>query len=106
MAVKEKVKVPAKAKAKAKAVARRGVGVIDTIVRQMARVKGASVRELHEAVVKKFPERSPESMRATCRINATAWPKKRGIEIVKTRDEKRGGLIYKIPATALEHLNP
>jgi hypothetical protein len=65
----------------------RGPGVIATIVETIQRPKGASVDEILEVLVKKFPDRKPASMTATIRIQANRNCKS------KDKDEKRG-LVY------------
>lgn len=78
MAAKKKVKVVAGDK---------GPGVIATIVETISRAKGASVDEVLEVLTKVFPDRDPDGMTRTIRIqankNATS----------KDRDEKRGGVV-------------
>lgn len=64
-------------------------GVISTIIEVISRQHGASIEEVLAVLVKKFPDREPDAMKATCRIqcakNATS----------KDRDEKRGLVYFK-----------
>jgi hypothetical protein len=64
-------------------------GVIATIVETISRERGASSTEILENLVKKFPDRDADGMKATIRIqaakNATS----------KERDEKRGLVYFK-----------
>ena len=64
-------------------------GVIHTIVEAISRKNGASLSELVEILTKKFPERRPESMTSTAKIqanrNATG----------KEKSETRGLVYYR-----------
>jgi hypothetical protein len=80
----KKTKSPAKKKSKTYG----GVGVFDTITEMISRDKGASIKEISEALAKKFPTREPDGMKATARIQAN----KRCTS--KERDEKRGLVFY------------
>jgi hypothetical protein len=64
-----------------------GVGIVDCIVKTISRDKGASIEELVAVLTKTFPDRNPDSMQATCSVQA--WKNATS----KGRDEKRG-LVY------------
>jgi hypothetical protein len=76
-------------------------GVIDVIRQQIASDEGASVAEIQKALVKKFPDRDPEGMTTTIRIQMTRLPKQHDFTMKKTKDEKRG-LVYKAPKSILK----
>lgn len=78
-------------------------GVINTIIRQMGRKHGATVEEILDHLVEKFPERKRESMNTTVRIQIGKWPKANGVAVTKTNNPKRGK-VYKISAEALSKL--
>jgi hypothetical protein len=65
------------------------IGVIASIVETISRERGASTEEILEVLVKKFPDRDADGMKATIRIqanrNATS----------KERHEKRGLVYFK-----------
>ena len=63
-------------------------GVIATIVETIGRPTGASINELVAVLSKQFPDREPDGMRATCRIQANANARR------KDRTEKRGLVYY------------
>jgi hypothetical protein len=63
-------------------------GVIETIVATISRAKGASLDEIVAALVKAFPDRDPDGMRNTARLQASRNASH------KSRDDKRRGLIY------------
>jgi hypothetical protein len=67
----------------------KGPGVIATIVETISREKGATSEECLAVLVKAFPDRDPDGMVKTIRIqaakNATS----------KDRDEKRGLVYFK-----------
>ena len=89
MATKAKktfVKKPAKAKSSNGGTAK--PGVIATIIDTIGRPSGASINELVAILSKRFPDREPDSMRATCRIQANANAER------KDRTEKRGLVYY------------
>lgn len=76
-------------KTKKKAAApRSGVGVIETIVATISRAKGASIDEIVNVLVEKFPDRDPDGMKATARIQSNLNCAS------KERDQKRGGVVY------------
>jgi hypothetical protein len=86
MAKKEKT---AKKKTNGNGGGERKPGVIHTIVEAISRKNGASLSELVEILTKKFPERKPESMTSTAKIqanrNATG----------KEKSETRGLVYYR-----------
>jgi hypothetical protein len=63
-------------------------GVVQAIVDLISRETGASANEILAALVRKFPDRVPEQMRATIQTQTSRHATKRD------RDEKRGGVIY------------
>lgn len=77
-----------KAPAKKKAGGPKGPGVIATIVETISQPGGASAEEVLKVLVKKFPDRSPDSMITTVKIQANKNAKK------KERDEKRGVVYF------------
>ncbi len=88
-AAKKKATSNARTKAKSNGEGKgRGVGVIATIVDTIGRSKGASQDEIVEVLVKKFPDRGEDQMRATVKIQANKNAKK------KEKDEKRGLVYY------------
>jgi hypothetical protein len=66
----------------------RGVGVIATIIDTIKRDRGASQDEIVAVLVKKFPDRGEDAMRATVKIQANKNAKK------KDKDDKRGLVYY------------
>lgn len=78
-----------KKKPKAKKVGMKPVGVIAAIVDLISRDKGASIKEIVAALVKKFPDRDESGMLSTSRIQAAKHATS------KERDEKRGLVYYK-----------
>lgn len=78
----------AKKAVKAKSDKPRGPGVIATIIETIGRANGASANEILEVLVKKFPDREPDSMRKTVMIQANKNAKS------KERSEKRGVIYY------------
>lgn len=64
-------------------------GVIATIVEQISKDKGASIKELVGVLIKKFPDRDEAGMKATCRIQANRHATS------KEQDEKRGLVYFK-----------
>lgn len=75
----------------------RKVGVIDEIKRMTQRASGASVAEIVESLVKKFPERPVDGMTTTVRIQVQRLPSKLNLKMSKEKDEKRG-LVYSLAA--------
>jgi hypothetical protein len=53
-----------------KKVAGNGTGVIATIVETISREKGGTIAEIVAILSKRFPDRNPDSMRVTSRIQA------------------------------------
>lgn len=80
-----------KSKSKAKKAngtgAKKGPGVIATIIETMKRDRGATIEEMVGVLKGKFPSRSVKGMTSTCKIQAAKNAKK------KDKDEKRG-LVY------------
>jgi hypothetical protein len=66
-------------------------GVIATIVETISRERVASTEEILEVLVKKFPDRPADGMKATIRIQANRNASS------KERDEKRGLIYFKRP---------
>ncbi len=64
-------------------------GVIATIVNTISRAKDASIDEIVEVLVKTFPDRDADGMKATTRNQANRNCTS------KERDEKRGLIYYK-----------
>jgi hypothetical protein len=95
MATKTKGKKAAKAKTKKAnggAGAIRKVGVIDVIKHELCKERGASTTEIHAKLVEKFPDRDPEGMLSTVRVQVNRLAK--ALKITKERDEKRGLVYY------------
>ena len=76
---------------KKKVVSARKPGVIAAIVETISRARGASIDEIVAVLVKKFPDRDPDGMKATARIqsnkNCTSKEKhdRRGLVFFKWR---------------------
>ncbi len=87
-------KTPKKKAATAKP-APRGVGVIAEIQRMMERQSGATVDEIVQSLSAKFPDRSPEGMATTARIQVRRLPKKLGRKLTTEESEGRG-VIYRL----------
>lgn len=68
--------------------AKRGVGVIATIIETISRDRGGSLEEILAVLTKKFPDREAEGMTRTVRIQANKNARK------KDRDDKRGLVYY------------
>jgi hypothetical protein len=73
----------------AKKVATERPGVISVIVETIARKTGATVEKLVAVLVKKFPDRDADGMRATRRTQVSRYATS------KDRDEKRGLVYFK-----------
>jgi hypothetical protein len=71
------------------------VGVIAEIVACASKDRGASKVEVVEHLSKKFPDRDPKAMGTTVSIQLGSGLKRKGYEIDKTKDEKRG-LVYRV----------
>lgn len=89
-AAKAKAKAPEKPakKGAAKAGGIKKVGVIATIVELMSRKNGASIPEIVEGLMEKFPDRDEKGMTSTARIQANKHQKS------KEKDDSRGGMVY------------
>ena len=75
------------------------IGILACILECLQRKEGATVREIHAELKKRFPERRPEGMLASIRIQIHRMPKQRGFELKRLKqDKERGGLVYKAPA--------
>jgi len=77
-----------------------GPGVIGTIALMMERKNGASVNEIMERLTANFPDRQPDSMIKTARIQVRRLYKSRGVKAPEkfiTDDEKRGR-VYHLPS--------
>lgn len=70
-------------------------GVIATFKAMALRPQGVSLDEAVAQLKELFPDREAKGMRATCSINTNpkASP---GMSWSKTRDPKRGGIVYKL----------
>jgi hypothetical protein len=86
VAASQEQEIDMPAKKKKPAAASQGPGVIVTIVETISREKGASIEELVAVLTKKFPDREPDAMKSTCRIQVNKDCTS------KDKDEKRGGL--------------
>lgn len=86
-----------KAKGEGKAVqkaSKDGPGVIDIIKSVLTSPEGGTVQEIHAELVKTFPERPPEGMLATCKIQVNRLHKQGKLVIEKEQVEGRG-LVYR-----------
>lgn len=91
---KKAAKEAEKAKAKAERDAKRGEGVIGTIKSMIDSPTGATVEEMLNALVKKFPERTRDGMTSTVKIQSSRLSKTTGRKIVSANIEGRGR-VYK-----------
>ena len=96
MADEKKMKAP-KEKAPKEKKPGRGPGVIAEIIRVASRTRGATINEVVDELAKKFPDRSPKSMKTTTGIQLSTGLKKRGLTVTKEKDEKRG-TVYTVAA--------
>jgi hypothetical protein len=68
---------------------KKGPGVIATVIETISRDKGATADEILAVLVKKFPDRKPDSMRKTVLIQANKTCTS------KDTDEKRGKIYFR-----------
>jgi hypothetical protein len=64
-------------------------GVIDSIVEVISRERGGTIAEIVAILSKRFPDRNPDSMRATSRIQANKHCTS------KEKDPTRGLIYYR-----------
>ena len=65
------------------------IGVIDTIIETISKEKGGSIAEIVAVLTKRFPDRDPDGMTKTARIQANKHANH------KDRDENRGLVYYR-----------
>lgn len=100
---KQEVKAPKKSSPKATAEpagAKKAAGVIDTIV-AVLQAGGGTISEIAEKVAKKFPDRKPEGILATTKIQIIRLSKPKGeggraLRIKRVEKEGSRELIYSI----------
>jgi len=79
----------------------KGEGVIDVITQMVLRPEGATIKEVHAELVKRFPDRDALSMHSTCKVQMGGKEAKagarlahdRGLSIAVKYDEARGGVV-------------